>query len=130
LFEVAIGLTRRNGEVLGQLLDRIGKSIGMPSRLPPHKPDQSRVPSLPRVVLHAFHLMDFSTPRSDGIPAFVRGLLPGAPALTRTTLSLVRRTRLSGRAMQSVYAAGRGMPKGQTSTPAPISRYCNSCRRW
>src|ERR1700674_49089 len=27
---------------------------GMPLRLPPHKPDQSRAPSLQRVVLHAF----------------------------------------------------------------------------
>src|SRR5579863_6816377 len=31
-------------------------------------------------------------------------LLPGAPALTRTRLSLVRRTRLSGRTMQLFYS--------------------------
>ena len=29
LFEVAIGLTRRNGAVLGQLFDRIGELIGL-----------------------------------------------------------------------------------------------------
>ena len=29
LFEVAIGLTRRNGAVLGQLFDRIGELIDM-----------------------------------------------------------------------------------------------------
>src|ERR1035438_2633488 len=36
------------------------------------------------------------TPRSDGRHLCLRlGLLPGAPALTRTRLSLARRTRLS-----------------------------------
>ena len=33
LFEVAIGLTRRNGAVPGQLLDRIGKLIDMPQQV-------------------------------------------------------------------------------------------------
>src|SRR5579862_3025024 len=34
-------------------------------------------------------------------------LLPGAPALTRTRLSLVRTTRLSGRTMQEILASPR-----------------------
>jgi hypothetical protein len=34
LFEVAIGLTRRNGAVQGQLLDRIGKLIDLPQQVP------------------------------------------------------------------------------------------------
>jgi hypothetical protein len=34
LFEVAIGLTRRNGAILDQLLDRIGKLIDMPQQVP------------------------------------------------------------------------------------------------
>jgi hypothetical protein len=38
----------------------------MPSRLPPHKPDQSRAPSLRRVVLHAFV---GTTSPSDSLPA-------------------------------------------------------------
>jgi hypothetical protein len=38
----------------------------MPSHLPPHRPDQSRVPSLRRVVLHAFI---GTTNPSDSLPA-------------------------------------------------------------
>ena len=38
----------------------------MPSHLPPHRPDQSRVPSLQRVVLHAFI---GTTNPSDSLPA-------------------------------------------------------------
>jgi hypothetical protein len=38
----------------------------MPSHLPPHKPDQSRAPSLQRVVLHAFI---GTTNPSDSLPA-------------------------------------------------------------
>ena len=38
----------------------------MPSRLPPHKPDQSRAPSLRRVVMHAFA---GTTSPSDSLPA-------------------------------------------------------------
>jgi hypothetical protein len=39
---------------------------GMPSHLPPHKHDQSRAPSLRRVVLHAFI---GTTDPSDSLPA-------------------------------------------------------------
>jgi hypothetical protein len=34
LFEVALGLARRNGTVLGQLLDRVGKMIDMLQQVP------------------------------------------------------------------------------------------------
>jgi len=40
---------------------------------------------------------------AGGISAFGWDLLPGAPALTRTGLSPARRTRLSGRTMNSLY---------------------------
>src|SRR5271166_1813612 len=35
------------------------------------------------------------------------GLLPGAPALTRTDLSSARRTRLSGRTMRNILSAAQ-----------------------
>src|SRR5271166_7077637 len=42
------------------------------------------------------------------------GLLPGAPALTRTDLSSARTTRLSGRTMAKVYIAVDGSPMGSS----------------
>jgi len=42
--------------------------------------------------------------RTEGIAALVWGLLPGAPALTRTGLAPARRTRLSGRTMRTIVS--------------------------
>src|SRR5215472_6995661 len=81
---------------------------GMPSHLPPGKPDQSRAPSLQRVILHAFA---GNTDPSDSLPA------PPAFGLRPYTLGLYL-TRLPDRVSPvphcSFPACRRLRPRGES----------------
>src|SRR5689334_12458960 len=89
----------------------------MPSHLPPHKPDQSKAPSLQRVILHAFQVL-----RTSRTPSRLRALSAFRPYM----LGLCP-TRLPGRVSPvprcSVPTCRRRRPRG-APTSVPDQRCC------
>jgi hypothetical protein len=93
---------------------------GMPSRLPLHKPDQSRAPSLQRVILHAFL---GTTDPSDSLPA-PRDF--SHPALyPRSLPDSAARCRVSPVPRSSLETCHRPIPrKGPAIVPAQTAVCC------
>jgi len=90
----------------------------MPSHLPPYRPDQSRVPSLRRVMLHAF--LGTTNP-SDSLPAPRTFSLPTLYA--RSLPDLAAGEGLSCSAMLFTNVPPPETPE-RSSIPSGIAEYC------
>jgi hypothetical protein len=90
----------------------------MPSHLPPYRPDQSRVPSLRRVVLHAF---SGTANPSDSLPAPCTFSLPALYAR-----SLPDMAAGEGLSCSTIFFGNVPPPATpeRSSTPSGLAEYC------